>query len=364
MPCVLGHALDLRARHGGNAQHDRMDAPTGAALLRGGLLPQADVYPRRRRATRALLRRRHHLLPERAEVSAPIQQTSRPAHRGAPWGRLAAPQHRRGLLERCDPRGVPQHLAVDLALGAGDEPWRAALARSSATTAQGPEPVALALLRTGPGVGNILALGRRSEREERARCPRGHACGSSGRLVTKASASTGTRHRPSGQTSGTAHRHWALPAAAGPWRKHNAPAHQSRATLATTHGPGKALAILAHHLGRAVYCRRPQHVAFAPAKCLATEGWRARTHGASTWSHRGQRHPPCAPHRALRLRGQAPAPAVPVPHGTPGSLWRCWAVRSAPRACRHAPTRLAAGAAPSPSPARTGWQACRPRPLR
>jgi hypothetical protein len=29
--------------HGGNATNDRIDAPQIAALLRGGLMPQADV---------------------------------------------------------------------------------------------------------------------------------------------------------------------------------------------------------------------------------------------------------------------------------------------------------------------------------
>jgi hypothetical protein len=41
MPCVLGHALDMKAIHGGKATHDRLDAPNIAALRRGGMLPQA-----------------------------------------------------------------------------------------------------------------------------------------------------------------------------------------------------------------------------------------------------------------------------------------------------------------------------------
>jgi hypothetical protein len=54
MPCVLGHARSMRAMHGGKAKHDRVDSHTIAALRRGGLIPQAYVYPRRRRAPRAL----------------------------------------------------------------------------------------------------------------------------------------------------------------------------------------------------------------------------------------------------------------------------------------------------------------------
>jgi hypothetical protein len=41
IPFVLGHALDMQAIHGGKAQHDQSDSPKMAALLRGGMLPQA-----------------------------------------------------------------------------------------------------------------------------------------------------------------------------------------------------------------------------------------------------------------------------------------------------------------------------------
>jgi transposase len=37
----LGHALYMKAIHGGKAKHDRIDAQTIAALLRGGMRPQA-----------------------------------------------------------------------------------------------------------------------------------------------------------------------------------------------------------------------------------------------------------------------------------------------------------------------------------
>ena len=63
---VLGHALYMRAIHGGKAKNDCIDAHKIAALRRGGLMPQASVSPRRRRATRDLLRRRNHLMHKRA----------------------------------------------------------------------------------------------------------------------------------------------------------------------------------------------------------------------------------------------------------------------------------------------------------
>ena len=47
-----------------------------AALLRGGMLPQAYVYPAERRATRDLLRRRTHLRRKRSELLSHVQNAN------------------------------------------------------------------------------------------------------------------------------------------------------------------------------------------------------------------------------------------------------------------------------------------------
>lgn len=67
MPFVLGPALSMKAIHGGQAKNDKIDAHKIAARLRGGMLPQASVYPAEMRATRALWRRRPPLMRTRAE---------------------------------------------------------------------------------------------------------------------------------------------------------------------------------------------------------------------------------------------------------------------------------------------------------
>jgi transposase len=50
---VLGHALYMKAIHGGKAKNDTIDAHKIAVLLRGGMLPQAYVYPAEMRGRRA-----------------------------------------------------------------------------------------------------------------------------------------------------------------------------------------------------------------------------------------------------------------------------------------------------------------------
>ena len=75
---VLGHALYMKAIHGGKAKNDKIDAQKIAVLLRGGMIPQAYVYPQDMRSTRDLLRRRMHLMHHRSQLLAHIQNTNSP----------------------------------------------------------------------------------------------------------------------------------------------------------------------------------------------------------------------------------------------------------------------------------------------
>ena len=53
---VLGHALYMKAIHGGKAKNDKIDSYKIASLLKGGNFPLAYNYPKEMRATRDLLR--------------------------------------------------------------------------------------------------------------------------------------------------------------------------------------------------------------------------------------------------------------------------------------------------------------------
>jgi hypothetical protein len=73
---VLGHALYMKAIHGGKAKDDKIDSKKIAQLLRGGNLPVAYAYPKGLRETRDLLRRRMYLVHKRAEVVAHLVNTN------------------------------------------------------------------------------------------------------------------------------------------------------------------------------------------------------------------------------------------------------------------------------------------------
>lgn len=65
---VLGHALYMRAIHSFKTKNDRQDCWQIAHLLRSNLIPPAYVYPREKRAVRALLRQRTTFVWKRSEI--------------------------------------------------------------------------------------------------------------------------------------------------------------------------------------------------------------------------------------------------------------------------------------------------------
>jgi transposase len=113
---VLGPALSLKAIHGGKATPDKIDSQTIALLLRGGMLPQAEVSPAARRATRDLLRRRMHLARKRAELRAHVQNTNSQNTLPPIGTKMADTANREGGAERCADPAVHKSSEVALAL--------------------------------------------------------------------------------------------------------------------------------------------------------------------------------------------------------------------------------------------------------
>ncbi len=99
---VLGHALYMKAIHGGKAKNDRIDALKIATPLRGGMFPQAHVYPPEMRSTRDLLRRRLKLVPKEATSSL----TSRTLTTNT-ISRHRKPASTIDAIERVSPRSSP-----------------------------------------------------------------------------------------------------------------------------------------------------------------------------------------------------------------------------------------------------------------
>ena len=253
IPFVLGHALYMKAIHGGKAKNDKIDSHKIAVLLRGGMIPKAYTYPAKMRSTRDLLRRRNHLMRKRAELFAHIQNTKSQYNLPDHLGRIAKPQNRKGVVERFEDPSVQKMIAVDLAMITAYDPIIAKMERDITKIANQHDPVAHALLKTIPGVGKILSLVILYEIENIKRFPRVQDFVSYCRLVKSVKESNGKKYGSSGKKIGNAHLKWAFSEAAVLFLKGNEPGKKYLDRLANKHGKGKALSILAHKLGRAVY---------------------------------------------------------------------------------------------------------------
>jgi len=264
---VLGHALYMRAIHGGKAKNDKIDSYKIAVLLRGGSFPLSYVYPKEMRATRDLLRRRNHLSRKRAELYAHIQNTAT-QYNLPPLGRIAKPSERGDLLQKFPDPIVRMMVEVDLRTIEHYETLLEALERKLEKVADGHDPIGMALLKSIPGVGRILGLVMLYEIENIARFPRQQDFASYCRLVKPAKESNGKSYGHSGKKIGNAHLRWAFGEAVVLMLKGNKPVQEMKQRLASKHGKGKALAIISHRLGRAVYYMLKNQVPFDQERFL------------------------------------------------------------------------------------------------
>jgi transposase len=268
IPFVLGHALYMKAIHGGKAKNDKIDGHKIAVLLRGGMLPQAYVYPANMRATRGLLRRRMHLMHKRAELLAHIQNTNSQYNLPEIGTKLAYKANQRGVAERFPEPAVQKSIEVELALIDHYDYLLRDVELCILKTAKQHDGNTLYLLRTIPGIGEILSLVLLYEIHDIQRFPRVQDFVSYCRLVKCARESAGKRYGTSGTKIGNAALKWAFSEAAALFLRANPAGQKYLARLEKNHGKGKALTILAHKLARAVYYMLKRHTPFEMATFL------------------------------------------------------------------------------------------------
>jgi transposase len=263
IPFVLGHALYMKALHGGKAKNDKIDAQKIAVLLRGGMLPQAYVYPAEMRATRDLLRRRMHLARKRGELLAHVHNTNSQYNLPAIDKKIAYKANRDGVAERFADPAVHKSIEVDLALITYYDALLRDVELTMVKTAKHHDAQTLYLLQTVPGIGKILSLVLLYEIHQIDRFPRVQDFASYCRLVKCARESAGKRSGTSGAKIGNAHLKWAFSEAAVLCLRDNPAVQKLLTRLEKKHSKGKALTILAHKLARAVYYMLKRQTAFA-----------------------------------------------------------------------------------------------------
>ncbi|MGX9417684.1 IS110 family transposase [Vibrio sp. WJH972] len=223
---ILGHALYMKAIHGGKTKNDKIDSFKIAALLRGGNFPIAYDYPREMRATRDLPATELNL----KNISA-----------------------RHKLREQYQDPIVQRNIDMDMPTLDFYAKELAQVEWFIEKQAKTHNPVYLELLKTVPCIGKILSLTILYETGDTSRFETVQNFASYSRLVKYKAESAGKTYRTQGNKIGNAHLKWAFSETAVLYLRGNEKARRYLNQLQKRMNKAKALSALAHKLGRCVY---------------------------------------------------------------------------------------------------------------
>jgi transposase len=271
IPFVLGHALAMKHIHGGKAKSDKIDAGKLANLLRGGMFPLAYVYPRAKRQTRDLLRRRSFFVRQRAQLITHIVNTNSQFNLPPFAKKLSYAANRLAeLAERFAEPSTRLMISADLNLIDAYDAQIATLERHLLQSAKVDDPVTFGFLRTVPGIGPILGLILLYEIDRIERFPEAGNFLSYSRLVRCTHESAGKVKGFGGKKIGNAHLKWAFSEAACLMLRTGVPVKAWMQRQESKRGKRKALSVLEAKIGRTVYHLWRKQQAFDVQKFLHT----------------------------------------------------------------------------------------------
>jgi transposase len=265
---ILGHALYMKAIHGGKAKNDRIDSFKIANLIRGGNFPLAYVYPKAMRATRDLLRRRMKIVRHGADLKAHVVNTT--AQYNLPPNRVNLKDvYARDQLKRTFPDvAVQKNIDLDVNILDFYAKQLSKLEWFIEQQAKQHNPVHLHLLKSISGVGKILSLTILYEIGDINRFESVQKFASYARLVKCKAESAGKSYGTQGNKIGNAHLKWAFSEVAVLYLRGNKKAQAYLQKLQRRMSKAKALSVLAHKLGRCVYFMLKNETAFDEQRFL------------------------------------------------------------------------------------------------
>ena len=210
LPFLLGHALYLKAIHGGKTKTDRIDSEKLAMLLRGGNFPTSYVYPAAMRDTRDLLRRRGTIVRRRSATITHVQIVNHQQNLPAFEKSISYRTNRVGLADRFTEGSLRTMIDLDGQLIDFYDEQIKRLDLYLEQHAKLDDPDTFYRLMSIPGVGRILAMTMLYEIHDIRRFESvGHFL-SYCRLVKGTNSSAGKQYKPTGGKIGNRHLKWAF----------------------------------------------------------------------------------------------------------------------------------------------------------
>jgi transposase len=268
----LGHALYMKAIHGGKTKNDRIDANKIARLLRNGGFPLSYVYPKGMRETRDLLRRRMMLVRRRAELFTHLQivnlQYNLPPFAKA----VSCPGNRKelDLVKHFPDACVQKNISLDLSLIERYDELIADVELCLVRTVKAEDAQSYYLLQTVPGIGKVLALVLLYELHDIKRFATVGQFLSYARLVRCTHESAGKKLGTGGKKIGNAYLKWAFSEAVVGLLRNCPDVKAWYQRQEKKRGSRRALSLLAARLGRSVYHMLRKNLAFDRQRFLGS----------------------------------------------------------------------------------------------
>lgn len=269
VPFVLGHALYMKWIHGSKAKDDYIDSEKLARMLMGGTFPRAYAHPRELRATRDLLRRRGRFVSMRSGMLSHLRLLNAQANMDPLGGTAKSSEKRSSIPQTLEDPDMRMSAEADAVTADYYDSIVTQIERHVLERTKEHRTRELALLMTTPGIGKILALTIALEIHDIARFGSRQKFCAYCRLVTSRHVSNGRAYGSAGRKIGNPYLKWAFGEVACFASNRSAGINALKQKLAKRHGPGRALSVLAHKFGRAVYYMLKNGTVFDEQKFLA-----------------------------------------------------------------------------------------------
>jgi len=265
---ILGHALYMKAIHGGKAKNDRIDSFKIANLIKGGNFPLAYVYPKEMRATRDLLRRRMKIVRHGADLKAHVVNSTSQYNLPPNKVNLKNVCAREQLKATFSDVAVQRNINLDVVILDCYAEQLSKVEWFIGQQAKQHNPIHLHILISINGVGPILSLTIIYEIGDINRFESVQKFASYSRLVKCKAESAGKSYGTQGNKIGNAHLKWAFSEAAVLYLRGNKKAQNYLLKLQKRMSKAKALSALAHKLGRCIYFMLKNETVFDETKFL------------------------------------------------------------------------------------------------
>jgi transposase len=253
IPFVLGHALYLKAIHGGKTKSDPIDSEKLAMLLRGGNFPTSYVYPKEMRSTRDLLRRRTFLVRRRAETLAHVQLVRMQHNLPAFDRNIGCKGNRAAVAGQFADQSARMSIQVDLKLVDDYDSLIKQMESYLEAHAKVHDAQTYYLLNTIPGIGRILAMTLLYEIHDIRRFTSAGNFLSYCRLVRGSHTSAGKTYAATGKKIGNPHLKWAFSEAVTLMKRYCQAAAEYAQRVEKKHNKARAMSLLSVKLGRGVF---------------------------------------------------------------------------------------------------------------